>query len=385
MKSIAIAMLLLAGAEAAGAQQPDSGSFFVRLGRDTIAVESYTRTRHQLVAEALLRTPVTRHIKLTATFNDEGNITWWEVLNNPVAGTPKPGPMSRALVTVVGDSVTVESWTAGQQHATRKFAAHPQLLPLQLPFYSTYELAILRARRTPADTVLQMIAANAPLTYTIKYPAADSVTLFHPQSGLTRIRTDKAGRLLELNNEATTFKVVVTRSQPVDLQPYSVRFAKADAEGKAVGFLSPRDTVDVVVGNATITIDYSRPLRRGRTIFGGIVPWDQVWRTGANGATQIQTNQAIEIKGTTIPAGKYTLWTLPSRSGWKLIVNKQTGQWGTRYDPAHDLARIDVDTETLKTPLEQFTIDVVQQDAAKEGLLTLAWDRTRVLVPFRVL
>src|SRR5687767_6693401 len=112
MKSIVVAMMLLAGARAGAAQQPDSGSFFVRLGQDTIAVERYARTRQQLVAEALLRTPVTRHIKLTATFNDAGNITWWEVVNSPVAGTPTPGPMSRALVTVVGDSVVVESWTA---------------------------------------------------------------------------------------------------------------------------------------------------------------------------------------------------------------------------------------------------------------------------------
>ncbi|HEX6066211.1 MAG TPA: hypothetical protein VFZ04_18395, partial [Longimicrobiales bacterium] len=157
----ALAALLLTTAGGAHAQQlADSGSFFVRLGRDTIAVERYTRTKQQLVAEALMRTPVTRHLKLTVTFKDDGTLSWWEVINSPVAGVPNAGPISRMLVTLIGDSAQVEVWNAGTARPQRKIAAHPNMLPLQIPFYSTYETALQRARINPADTLLGMIAGN---------------------------------------------------------------------------------------------------------------------------------------------------------------------------------------------------------------------------------
>ncbi len=381
------ALTLMAGSAQAQQLTADSGSFFVRLGRDTIAIERYTRTKNQLVSEALMRTPVTRHLKLTVTFKDDGTLSWWEVINSPVAGVPNSPPVSRSMVTLIGDSAQVELFMGGVSRSLPKIAAHPDMMPLQIPFYSTYEIALQHARSNPADTVLSMLAGNAPLAYTIKYPKPDSITLYHPQSGTNVARLDRKGRLLAFNGEATTFKVVVTRAaKPVDLHPYSVRYAKADAQGKSIGFLSPRDTVDVSVNNAAITLDYSRPFKRGRVIFGGIVPWDQVWRTGANAATNLLLeNMTMVIGETKIPPGTYTLWTLPSKTGWKLIVNKQTRQWGTDYDEKQDLARIDVKTESVPVPVEQFTIDVRPvRPEAKDGIMTLTWDRTRVVVPFRV-
>ena len=385
MKTFSIAIAAVLYASAAQAQmRPDSGSFFVRLGNDTIAVERYTRNTQMLVAEALLRTPVTRHIKLSVTFRDDGTLSWWEVINSPIAGVPTSGPLQRSLVTLIGDSAQVETWVGGAQRPTRKFAAHPRMLPLQLPFYSTYETAIQRSRANTADTVLSMLAANTPLNYRIRYAAADTVTLSHPQAGIYVARVDRDGKLLAFSGEQTTFKVVVTRSKPVDLQPYTTRFAKADAEGKSIGFLSPRDTVDATIGNTTIAINYSRPAKRGRVIFGGIVPYDQVWRTGANAATQLTVDGGnIEIGGTRIPAGKYTLWTIPSKQGWQLIINKQTGQWGTIYDAAQDLARIAVKSEGVALPVETFTI-AVEGRGQSEGVISLTWDRVRVVVPFRV-
>ncbi len=377
-------LLTTTAAGAHGQQLADSGSFFVRLGRDTIAVERYTRTKHQLVSEALMRTPVTRHLKLTVTFKDDGTLSWWEVINSPVAGVPNAQPVSRMLVTLLGDSAHVEVWSAGTARPLRKIAAEPNMLPLQIPFYSTYETALQRARANPADTLLGMIAGNTPISYTIKYPKPDSITLFHPQSGFNVAKLDKAGRMLSFNGEGTTFKVLVSRSKPVDLQPYSVRFAKADAAGKSIGFLSPRDTVDVSINSATFTVDYSRPFKRGRVIFGGIVPWDQVWRTGANAATNILIeNMTMVIGDTKIPPGKYTLWTIPSKAGWKLIFNKQTGQWGTIYDEKQDLARIDVKTESVPVPVEQLTIGITaKRPTDTTGVMTITWDRTRIVVPF---
>ena len=103
-----------------------------------------------------------------------------------------------------------------------------------------------------------------------------------------------------------------------------------------------------------------------------------MWRTGANAATQLSTPVDLVIGGATVPAGKYTLWTLPSQSGWKLIINKQTGQWGAgaaAHDPAQDLVRVDAKVETLATPVETFTITI------EPAALTFAWDKYRYSVP----
>jgi hypothetical protein len=148
--------------------------------------------------------------------------------------------------------------------------------------------------------------------------------------------------------------------------------------------VSPAGTAEVTLEGKAIVIAYSRPYIKGRKIMGGLVPYGQVWRTGADDATSLKTPVDLEIGGTKVPAGSYTLYTLPSESGWKLIINKQTGQWGTEYDESKDLARVDMKKSGLASPLEQFTISFVKKDA-KAAELTLEWENTKLSVPVRVM
>jgi hypothetical protein len=129
-------------------------------------------------------------------------------------------------------------------------------------------------------------------------------------------------------------------------------------------------------------VDYGRPRKRGREIFGNVVPWGQVWRTGANAATQLVVSRDIVIGSLVVPAGTYTLWTLPTASGWQLIVNRQFGQWGTEYDAARDLGRVPMTVVSLAEPVENCTIAIEAQGAG--GLLSVLWDRTWAHVPFTV-
>ena len=143
---------------------------------------------------------------------------------------------------------------------------------------------------------------------------------------------------------------------------------------------SPPGTAEVTFADGKkVTINYSRPYAKGRKIVGGLVPYDQVWRTGANEATSLKTDTDLDIGGTTVPAGSYTLYTLPSASSWKLIINKQTGQWGTVYQQDQDLARVDMNVTSLSQPVEQFTISFDKKggDAAQ---LNLQWEKTQASV-----
>ncbi|HEV8491118.1 MAG TPA: DUF2911 domain-containing protein [Candidatus Angelobacter sp.] len=142
---------------------------------------------------------------------------------------------------------------------------------------------------------------------------------------------------------------------------------------------SPPGTAEVTLKGKKITIDYSRPYLKGRKVGQELAPYGKVWRTGANEATAFTTETDLTIGGVKVPAGKYTLYTLPSEGTWKLIINKETGQWGTKYDESQDLARIDMKKSPLQQPVEQFTISFNKtSDTAAD--LNLDWENTRVSV-----
>ena len=156
-----------------------------------------------------------------------------------------------------------------------------------------------------------------------------------------------------------------------------------DAKPDSKPIPSPRDTTRATVSGAHLLVDYGRPSKRGRAIYGGLVPWGQVWRTGANAATTFVTDKPLVIGGTAVPAGTYTLYTVPNQSGpWLLVINKQNKQWGTEYHQEQDLARIPMTTTSVSAPVEQFKIEVVPD--GQGGVIGLVWDTTRSSVAFRV-
>ena len=157
--------------------------------------------------------------------------------------------------------------------------------------------------------------------------------------------------------------------------------------------VSPHETVGTVIDGCRVTVTYGRPYskdpRSGETrkIWGGLVPYGKVWRTGADEATTLITQKPLVFGDTTVPAGAYTLWTLPAEDGSaKLIINKQIGQWGAGpgiYDAQNDLARIDLKKDALEKPLDQFAIAVAKNPSGG-GELKLMWEETQYSAAFTV-
>jgi hypothetical protein len=145
---------------------------------------------------------------------------------------------------------------------------------------------------------------------------------------------------------------------------------------------SPPATAEATINGKKVVVTYSRPSMKGRKIMGGLVPYDKVWRTGANEATTLTTAIDLDIGGAKVPAGNYTLYTLPSEGTWKLIINKQTGQWGTVYNQDQDLARVDMKKQEIVVPVEQFTISL-DQDSNDSADLVMEWEKTRVWVTIK--
>jgi hypothetical protein len=134
-----------------------------------------------------------------------------------------------------------------------------------------------------------------------------------------------------------------------------------------------------LAGGKTVTIDYSSPRKKGRNVFSDVVKYGEVWRTGANEATTFVTAGDVMVGSAHVPAGSYTLFTVPGRDKWTLIISKKTGEWGTDYPgEKEDLARVEMKAGTASAPVENFTISF--EKAGKECNLKLAWDTTTAWV-----
>lgn len=144
---------------------------------------------------------------------------------------------------------------------------------------------------------------------------------------------------------------------------------------------SPAAVAESKNDSLTVRVDYSRPAKKGRVIFGGLVPYGHIWRTGANEATVITFDQDVRVAGQPLAKGAYSLWTMPSPSGWIIVFNTQTGQWGTRYDPTKDRLKVPAPVRQRATVAEQFVIRFAPQPGGTD--LTLSWDKTDVIVPIR--
>lgn len=155
------------------------------------------------------------------------------------------------------------------------------------------------------------------------------------------------------------------------------------AQGKKAGRVSPHDKASVTLGGKDITIDYGRPYLKGRSVGNEVAPFGKVWRTGANEATKLTTPVNLKIGTLAVPAGSYSLYTLPTEKAWKLIVNKIADQWGTVYEQDKDLGRVDTKLSTAAAPVEQLTISF-DKAGEKNATLKIAWGTTEVIVPVEV-
>ncbi len=353
----------------------DMGTFVVTLGRDTIAAERFRFGRARLDGEVVTRLRETVRRPYAMIFDDEGNPVRLEFSTRRPTDTPASPPLQTAIITLTGDTIVMET-KRNDSTVIRRVPAPPGTVPLLGQSYASYAILTRRAARSGPDSVeIPTWAVGAQRTdlFSVVRVNADTMKIIAP-FGTMYARVDAAGRILGADALGSTFKVVVTRGPMTDLTGIAMM--------SAIPQLSPRDTLRTSIGGANFTVTYSRPMKRGRVVFGGMVPWGEVWRTGANEATHFHTDKDLVIEGAAVPAGTYTLWTIPNPEGWTLIINKQTGQWGTIYDPAQDLARVGMHVEALAEAADRFTISVEPMEAG--AVLRLRWDDRDAWVPIEI-
>lgn len=376
--------LLLGPAAAAAQAKPDSASFVTRLGTDTLVVERFVRAPGRLEAEVVMRAPATNRVRYILEVSPAGDLTRLETVGS--------SPPRREVITRLGDSLRVETTDTGAPRV-RMIAADRRVLPFIDMVHWPFELALMRLRTSRASSDTQPLLTGSRVAgFPVAVTSVDSMTITHPSRGTMRVRVDAAGRLLALDAGATTRKLLVERRPwgALQLDALAARWAADDAAGRRFGALSGRRTDSATVAGATIIVDHGTPAKRGRAIWGALVPFGQVWRTGANQATHFTTDRDLVLGSGTralaVPAGAYTLFSIPEAGGGVLIVSRDTGQAGTAYNPARDLGRVPLEARALAEPVELFTLAVTPDGDGESGggAIRLQWDRSELLVRFAV-
>jgi hypothetical protein len=149
-------------------------------------------------------------------------------------------------------------------------------------------------------------------------------------------------------------------------------------------YTSPPADTSITIAGKKIHVSYYAPSMHGRKIMGGLVPYGEVWCTGANYATQIDTDADLDMGGLKMPKGSYSIWTLPTATEWTLIINKQIGQFHLDYNKNRDFGRVKMSLKTLPSPIETFAIRLTQ-NAGNTGTLSLLWENTEASEAFTVL
>ena len=390
MYPLLVGLLALAPRPAHAAPPAERGGFVTTLGRDTVALETFTRTASRLEGDIVIRVPgtVLCHYELDLS---DGRVTR-SVLDVKPMGTSAVAER-HATLQFGRDSVRVDLDSAGR-HVQSSEPLPPDAFPMfRTGFGSSYglyeslgidELYLPHALAAAHDTVtVNVVDPSSGSVRTQDFvrvsPTVVDAQYFH--IGWRRLTLDSAGLIVSANARETTEQTKSQRTPFFDIRKAADRFAQDDRAGKGIGIASPSRVARATIGGQLIVATYSSPQLRGRSILGTVVPYGKVWRTGANEATQLLFDHPLTIGGKPVPGGVYTLWTLPERDGSvTLIINRQHGQWGTNYDPELDLVRVPMQVTSAAAPREDFAI-TIDGSGGKSGTLRVAWDRFVWTVP----
>jgi hypothetical protein len=370
----------------------DSGSFVTTLGRDTVVLESFTRTEARVDGDIVVRVPGTVLLHYAVDLAPDGAPTHSVVDVKPL-GTSAVAAHT-ATIDFANDSMAVDIDSAGQHTKARVALGKNAVAQLMTGFRSSYGLYVSPAlyetyaqlaHANPGDTV-RVIAADIASGRAVRRlfvkPSPTELDADFFGIAFTRYTLDAAGLIVAANAAGTTEQTMTTRTAFIDVPAAAQRYAAADQDGHGIGSASPSVTAKATIGGQLVVVAYSSPRRRNRSILGNVVPFGQVWRTGANAATLLFIDRSFDIGGKTIPAGVYSLWTVPKQDGSvTLIINSQHGQWGTNYDSRQNIAQIPMQVSSASPPQEDFQIAV---SGGETGALRVSWDNFVWSVPVSV-
>lgn len=360
--------------------------FITQLGKDTLSIEALGMKENSLESLIAMRTPKPIYTSYRFDFDEQFLMDSLVVKRYLL---DENGPTNEVLLTqsifFKADSLIIYTDT-GRRHNRAALRADKTVIPYFEMVHWPIVIAERRMRQMKVDQLqIGMLDGNRVLTFDFERTAEGRLKISHPHRGYMLATFNASGHLKSIDASHTTRKLRV--SQEANLSPgdFIVHTIHHQDEIDQVGPLSGRGTVSEMIHGVQIDIDYGRPSRRGRTIFGEVVPWGKVWRTGANMATHFSTNAPVVFSDQLeLEPGSYTIFTIPEENGGQFILNAQTGINGIAYDANHDLGRVPMEQEILPNQVELLTVTLTEKPQ-NSGEVIIAWGKRRFKVPFKVL
>lgn len=363
------------------AQQPYTASFIAKLGTDTVIVETYNMMHDHLYGKAFLRYPEDRIGVFNFHFHPDGSIRHYSMSYMK--------PDSSYISSLGTEGMICENdtctWFAGwagleNEYVNKRPARHIDFIGGWTPTLSLIEWNCIRLMHSGNQHLPITLVNDYIGTRDVAVTKGNNDTLIFggPFLEYAKIKATNEGRIISYDGIGTPWNYIVSKHAPIDVDEVAKRMSKTHK----IGIPSPQAEVKFPFGRDTIRLHYGRPFKRGRVVFGGIVPYDSIWRTGANDPTEIDLPFDIQFGQINVPKGRYSIYTVPRKGDWTLIFNTDLQQWPTDPNRSKDLALIPMKWRAPKQQTDQFTIDIeVLKDG---GVIKFTWDQTEAFAPFRI-
>lgn len=355
------------------AQQP---TLVYRLGKDTVAIEQYSHQGNRIAGTMAQRVgAAVTIVRYEMTYGNDGRPLTAKVARSQPDGSAVPNQPIETRFRITPDSIFRETVRPDSVQRTA-FGVRGATVAFPVYVYGPTEVLAAMWRKRAADSVPALGLAGGPGFIGMEPAGGDTVRLRGAPYPM-RLMFDSGNRLTMVDGGMTTNKVIATReNSAMDV----VAIARAM---KPTGIMSGREVARGAFGaGGIVLIDYGRPMVRERTVWGGaLVPFDSVWRAGANDATHLFTTRVLTFGQVIVPPGSYTLWIQHTRNGTFLIVNKQTGQWGTVYDAVQDLGRVAMQVSPTPGHVEEMTV-TVRNLGMNRGAIDFAWGNSVATASF---
>ncbi|MES2649022.1 MAG: DUF2911 domain-containing protein [Bacteroidota bacterium] len=382
MKKTALLILLGCLTIKSFEQQNYSASFIATLGTDTVIVETYNMLANHLYGKAFLRYPEDQVGVFDFHFYPDGSIRHYSMSLMDADSSYITSSGTHGVFCESDTCTWFASWPGGDQEYRNKYAIKSMdFIGGWTPTISLIEWNCMRLIKSGRQSL--------PLTMLNDYIGVRHVAISKGNKDTaifggdfleyTKLKITPEGRITAYDGTATPWNYIVTKHEPIDVDEMAKRMSKKPK----IGIPSPEVKMKFPFGNDTIRLSYGRPSKRGRKIFGGIVPYDSIWRTGAGDPTKINLPFDIKIQQIKIPKGEYSLYTIPGIKSWTLIFNADLKQWPTEPNRSKDIALIPLNVRIPPKQTDQLTIDIKSQKGG--GIIRFTWDETEVVAPFEIL
>ena len=366
--------------------EPYTATFVAQWANDTASIETFTIAGNYVYGRAIHLYPEPHLRHFTFRYHDDGSLRsmdmqYFELENTSVPLQSQSGLLPYRMT--MDDRDGVIDFRSFDQQGEKQYVQLTHRMDFNgdwIPVFGQWQWLTNQLTEGRLGQDLKFLNATVG-TYDleVKQSAPDTVIFVSSISAPIKLILDADNKIKKVDAMGSPWNIIIIRSEsPLNIEKYTNHFAQKPVIGRP----SPSVEKTFSIHGLDMRVRYHSPRKRGREIFGNVVPYDVVWRTGAGSATTISFDHDLQFDDQLIPKGTYNLFTIPGKDRWQLIFNTEKNAWGSAYRSEYDFAKTEMQVTELPEIREEFSIEVAEKD--RGGILMLHWDKTQATVAFKI-